>query len=195
MIKYYVQKTKATLKQILLVGQYKGKIMFKNKIAVALKHGNIILPEFLRVPGLHSENKDKFLLPDNTQYFIYLKNTNDKTALLKVKINGVSVTKESIMLTPKSNIHIYKFEDQDSSFQFNGIDETILSIEIEFIDSNNKSIVPKIMEIELVEDNTIELVKQAKKTCNTCNKKYKYSYSYCPYDGTKLEENNLTQTT
>jgi hypothetical protein len=166
--------------------------MFKNKIAVALKHGNIILPEFLKIPGSLIEDKDKFLLPDNTRYFIYLKNMNDNSISLKVKINGISVTSKEIILTPKSNIHIYKFEDEDMTFNFNGNKKTILSIEASILDTD---VLFEMIEIELIEDNTIELTKKAKKICITCDKKYKSSYSYCPYDGTKLEDTVLNQTT
>jgi len=116
--------------------------MFKNKIAMAIKHGNKTLPE------LTSNNETQFLIPNNTTYSIFIKNLNDKTALINVFIDDKKITKDKIELTPKSHITLFKYEDSMHTFKFiekdidlqrhkpSNIEDGLIRVEVEFL--NNK---------------------------------------------------------
>jgi len=280
--------------------------MYKDTIAIAIKHGNKPLPEF----------NNKFLIPDNTSFSIFLKNMNQKTAYINVFINEKKVTLNKIKLKNKESIDIHRFEDTNHTFHFikktlelqkqreNQLEDGLIRIEVDFektlsdkvsklnkdfekiaeemnkehfqkikphplipepccpqepilegplpyregqffdgilptggfkditcdciqafgskisesdlykIETNNGVIVPgkinktdkendnisnvesykyeiyesKTIILELEIDDNIELnTNKTKKICPSCNKKYKYKYLYCPYDGTFLK--------
>lgn len=110
--------------------------MYNNKIAVSLKHAKKPLPEL----------NNKFLLPKNTQFSIYIKNMNDKTAYIDVYIDEIKINKIKIKLNKKESIEINKFEETNHSFTFiektidlqlqrtNKIEDGIIRIEVDFED-------------------------------------------------------------
>ena len=85
------------------------KKMYKNKIALSLKHKNIPLVE----------EKETFFIPFNTEYSIYLKNMSTEIALISVFVNGRDVSPgEKIRILPKCSATIEKFKDTDHRFVF-----------------------------------------------------------------------------
>jgi hypothetical protein len=108
--------------------------MYKDTIAIAIKHGNKPLPEF----------NNKFLIPDNTSFSIFLKNMNQKTAYINVFINEKKVTLNKIKLKNKESIDIHRFEDTNHTFHFikktlelqkqrkNQLEDGLIRIEVDF---------------------------------------------------------------
>jgi hypothetical protein len=83
--------------------------MFKEKIAIAIKSKiNKPLPEL----------NNKFQIPNNSTFSIYLKNMNEETAYINVYVNNKKVTSTRIELKTKESIDIHKYQDSMHSFKF-----------------------------------------------------------------------------
>ena len=108
--------------------------MYKDTIAIAIKHGNKPLPEF----------NNKFLIPNNTTFSIYLKNINKKTAYIDIFVNEKKITLNKIKLKEKESIDIHRAEGTNHTFHFiektlelqkqreNKLEDGLIRIEVDF---------------------------------------------------------------
>lgn len=86
--------------------------MYKNKFILAIKHNNKIL----------RENKNIVNLPFDSEYEIFLKNENDKRAIVEIKIDSIDVLYGSnLIIEANSEISLERFiknNNKGNKFKF-----------------------------------------------------------------------------
>ena len=75
---------------------WKDKMMYNEKLAVAIKSNGKILREF----------KDKVYIKFGSEYSIYIKNLNNLRALVNVYIDGTNVTSGGLVVSANSEIDL-----------------------------------------------------------------------------------------
>lgn len=82
-------------------------MMYANKLAVALKVNGKVLRE-MKSEG--SERDDTVRIPYGSEYAVFVKNMNSVRALVRIEIDGVSVTDGmSLIVDPNDDIEIERF--------------------------------------------------------------------------------------